>query len=63
MNCLNASVCAAEELNTLKGIEGESPEDKPAQQVKPDVFVNSIFFKYVSLKKNHFYLAVDLFIV
>lgn len=31
---MSLCVCAAEELNTLKGIEGESPEDKPQQQVK-----------------------------
>lgn len=30
---LSASVCVDEELNTLKGIEGESSEDKPLQQV------------------------------
>lgn len=30
---LNASLCADEELSTLKGIEGETSEDKPPQQV------------------------------
>lgn len=34
VNCMSLCVCAAEELNTLKGIEGDSPEDKPPQQVK-----------------------------
>lgn len=31
--CLSTSVCVDEELTTLKGIEGESSEDKPLQQV------------------------------
>lgn len=30
---INASLCADEELSTLKGIEGETSEDKPPQQV------------------------------
>lgn len=29
----NASIFADEELSTLKGIEGETSEDKPPQQV------------------------------
>lgn len=42
---MSLCVCAAEELNTLKGIEGESPEDKPPQQqvkLKEDSTVEAV---------------------
>ena len=33
------SLCADEELTTLKGIEGETSEDKPTQQVNISMHV------------------------